>query len=147
MLHIFNSYTHLCSSCVGSESCLGSVSGHLSSPSVEDCPSEQDVRPSEKERGPWRKASSDGLDQRTKLGRCPCGHNTPCRTQGDRGEIHDDAGTCLITLIAAACALVKVKLCENNEIKKYSGMQNVCPHLQLKDAKKINIYIHIHLYF
>lgn len=48
--HIF-SQTYLCSSCGESESCLGWVSGHLSSPSVADCPSEQGVRPSEKEGG------------------------------------------------------------------------------------------------
>lgn len=80
------SLTYLCNSCGESESCLGWVSGHLSSPTVADCPSEQDVRPSEREGGPWRKASSDGLDQKTKPKRCPCGDNTFYKMLRDKGE-------------------------------------------------------------
>lgn len=75
------SQTYLCSSCGESESCLGWVGGHLSSPTEADCPSEQDVRPSEKEGGPWKKASCDGPDRMTKPKRCPCGCNTSYKTQ------------------------------------------------------------------
>lgn len=80
------SLTYLCNSCEESESCPGWVSGHLSSPTVGDCPSEQDVRPSEREGGPWRKANSDGLDQKTKPKRCPCGDNTFYKMLRDKEE-------------------------------------------------------------
>lgn len=72
---------YLCSSCATSESCLGWEGGHPSSPSVVDYPSEQGVHPSGKEVGLWRKASSDGPDWKTKPERCPCGCNTPYKTQ------------------------------------------------------------------
>lgn len=72
---------YLCSSCATSESCLGWEGGHPSSPSAVDCPSEQGVCPSGKEVGLWRKASSDGPDWKTKPERCPCGCNTPYKTQ------------------------------------------------------------------
>lgn len=44
-------HTYLYSSCGESESCLGWVSVHLSSPSVEDCPSEPGVSPNERRTG------------------------------------------------------------------------------------------------
>lgn len=46
------SQTHLCSFYGESESCLDWAGGHLSSPSVVGCPSEQDVRSSEKKVAP-----------------------------------------------------------------------------------------------
>lgn len=73
---LFGGETDLCSSCGESGSCLGWAGGHLSSPSGADCPSEQDVRSSEKEVGRWRKASSDGPDWKTKPEHCPCGRTT-----------------------------------------------------------------------
>ena len=100
------SQTYLCNSCGESESCLGWVGGHLSSPSVVGCPSEQGVRPSEKEGAPWRKASSGGLDRKTKPERCPCGHNTSYR---NKWEIYKDAATYYVCLPMPV--LFKAKLC------------------------------------
>lgn len=74
---------YLCSLYGESESCLGWVGGHLSSPSVADCPSEQDVCPSEKVGAQWRKASSGGLNWKTKPEHCPCGLNTSYKTKSE----------------------------------------------------------------
>lgn len=144
---LFFSKKYLCSSCGESESCQGWVGGHLSSPSVVDCPSEQDVRPSEKEGGPKRKASSDGPDRKTKPERCPCGRNTSYKTQRVKGEIYDDA---VIHLFFPTCSLYL------HCLKPYSVLHedDRCKHepypeIQFKERIKDifqskNIYIIVH---
>lgn len=126
---------HLCNFYEGSESCQGWAGVHPFAPTVVDCPSEQGVCPSEKEGGPQKKASSDGLDRKTKPERCPCGH-TSWRHKRTKVECNFKLITCFCFLCMGKLEKCVYLFFPHYQIQSHQNKHQLLPGIKKQKTKQ-----------